>query len=54
MASYEYHCLSCSMDFTIVERPSAHGRKKPTCPKCRSIKVERHFTAFYPKTVRKS
>ncbi|MGH7701623.1 MAG: FmdB family zinc ribbon protein [Gemmatimonadales bacterium] len=54
MATYEYHCGSCSHDFVRNERVSEHGRSPVTCPKCRSPKVGRVFTPFYAKTVRKS
>jgi putative FmdB family regulatory protein len=54
MAVYDYHCLSCSKDFVRTESLSQHGKSKISCPKCHSTKVERVFTPFYAKTVRKS
>jgi putative FmdB family regulatory protein len=54
MPVYDYHCESCSHDFAVTESIARHGRAKVTCPKCKSPKVERVFTPFYAKTVRKS
>ena len=54
MPLYDYHCASCSHDFSVSESIAQHGRTKIACPKCKSTKVERVFGPFYPKTVRKS
>ena len=54
MATYEYHCSACSHDFVVVESLAQHGLKSPVCPRCKSPKVERIFTPFYAKTIRKS
>ena len=54
MAIYEYRCLSCEHTFQQLESVTDHGRRKVACPKCKSSKVERVFTSFYAKTIRKS
>lgn len=54
MPTYEYVCGSCGKRFTRTESIAAHGRKRPSCPGCSSKKVNRVFSAFYAKTVRKS
>ena len=54
MALYQYRCLGCEHEFSRAETLTEHGKSKVTCPKCRSDKIERVFTPFYAKTVRKS
>jgi putative FmdB family regulatory protein len=54
MPIYEYHCAACGNDFSRNESVAAHERAKVACPKCKSAKVERTFSAFYAKTGRKS
>jgi putative FmdB family regulatory protein len=52
--TYEYQCEKCRKRFTIVEHISAHTRRSPTCPKCRSRATRQLLTPFYAKTVKKS
>lgn len=54
MATYEYLCRTCSNSFSRTESLNEHGRVRVTCPECRSSKVDRVFTPFYAKTIRKS
>ena len=54
MPTYEYRCEKCKKSFTRIENISSHGRKKLTCPKCKSANVSQVFSAFYAKTVKKS
>ncbi len=54
MALFEYHCAACGHDFSTMMTLSQRERAKVTCPKCQSSKVERVFTPFYAKTIRKS
>ncbi|HXE58543.1 MAG TPA: zinc ribbon domain-containing protein [Gemmatimonadales bacterium] len=55
MAIYEYRCTACGHEFERVESISQHASgARVQCPECRSSKVERVFTPFYAKTVRKS
>jgi putative FmdB family regulatory protein len=54
MATYEYECQDCGHEFVVTESLAQHGRKRPACPQCRSTSVERIFTPFYAKTIRKS
>ncbi len=54
MAIYEYRCKVCGHEFTRSESLQEHGSTRVSCPECRSAKVERVFTGFYAKTVRKS
>jgi putative FmdB family regulatory protein len=54
MPTYEYRCVACRKEFTRVESLVEHERSKVVCPECRSTNVERIFTPFYAKTVRKS
>ena len=54
MPTYDYVCRKCGHDFQRVERISEHMKARPRCPKCKSTKVERVFTAAFVKTVKKS
>jgi putative FmdB family regulatory protein len=54
MPMYEYRCSACQHEFSRIESVADHEHSRVVCPECRSSKVERVFTAFYAKTVRKS
>jgi len=54
VASYDYRCTACDHHFTRHLPMRDQGREKVVCPTCRSPKVERVFTPFYAKTIRKS
>lgn len=54
MPTYEYRCEKCGKRFSVVESISRHGRKRPACPKCKSVKVEQQFSPFFAKTAKKS
>jgi putative FmdB family regulatory protein len=54
MATYEYTCGKCGAQFVRIEAMSVHGRRRPTCPKCKSRKVTQRFTPFFAKTAKKS
>lgn len=54
MATYEYRCDRCHKRFTVVQAISAHGRRTPACPKCRSRSTRQLLSTFYAKTVKKS
>lgn len=54
MPTYEYRCTVCDERFTRHASIEAHERERPPCPKCGSRAVERVFSAFFAKTVRKS
>ncbi len=54
MPTYEYHCAKCGNDFERIEPIAKHDEARVRCPKCRASDVERVFTPFYAKTVRKS
>lgn len=54
MPIYEYRCAKCGQEFTATMPISEHGTRRPVCPKCGARNAEPVFSAFYPKTVRKS
>src|SRR2546422_335291 len=54
MPIYEYRCTKCRKRFTQQEGIEEHGRRRPTCPKCKSRAVQQGFSPFFAKTVRKS
>ncbi|MFN2567024.1 MAG: zinc ribbon domain-containing protein [Gemmatimonadaceae bacterium] len=52
--TYEYRCTSCGESFSRTERISDHPSNRPTCPKCKSDRVEQTFSSVYVKTAKKS
>lgn len=54
MPTYTYYCEKCRKSFTRIETISAHGGRKPACPKCGSRKVTQRFGTFFAKTSKKS
>ena len=54
MPTYEYECNECLAHFERVESIATHGRKRPTCPKCKSRRVTQVLSSFFAKTVKKS
>jgi putative FmdB family regulatory protein len=54
MPTYEFRCEKCGKKFSRVEPISQHGKKRPKCPKCSSVKVSQVFSSFFAKTGKKS
>jgi putative FmdB family regulatory protein len=54
MPTYDYRCDKCGKKFSRIEPISQHGRKRPKCPKCSSVKVAQIFSPFFAKTGKKS
>jgi putative FmdB family regulatory protein len=54
MPIYEYRCTKCRKRFSDEQTISAHDKRRPTCPKCKSRAVEPIFSTFFAKTGRKS
>jgi putative FmdB family regulatory protein len=52
--TYEYRCASCGETFSRSERISDHPSNRPTCPKCKSDRVEQRFSSVFVKTAKKS
>jgi putative FmdB family regulatory protein len=54
MPIYEYRCTKCRKRFSEQQPISAHGRRRPACPSCKSKAVEPVLSTFFAKTIRKS
>ena len=54
MPIYEYECTVCHKRFTHVSPIEKTGGGLPSCGNCGSKEVQRVFTTFYAKTIRKS
>ena len=54
MPIYEFRCAKCRTRFTLSLSIAEHGRRRATCPKCRSRDVVAVLSPFFAKTVRKS
>jgi len=54
MPTYEYHCDSCSNDFSKMMSISDHDAAAVSCPNCKTKNVRQRYSAFVPKTSKKS
>ena len=45
MPIYEFYCSECNMIFNFFSK-SVNTEKRPTCPKCQKIKLERRMSVF--------
>ena len=45
MPIYEFYCSKCNMIFNFFSK-SVNTEKRPTCPKCQKIKLERRMSVF--------
>ncbi len=54
MPTYDYKCESCGHSFSRHETMTEHVESQAKCPKCQSDQVERVFSEFFAKTIRKS
>jgi len=53
MPNYEYRCLDCKKDFSIILSIKEHDAKKAKCPKCGRKKLAQRISHFMTKTSRK-
>jgi len=54
MPQYEYLCLACKKNFSVVLTLAEYDKGKIACPKCHSSKVEQQWAAFFATTSKKS
>ncbi len=54
MPVYEFVCQGCGAAVTLSLSLGDYEKKKPKCPKCGSVKLERLITSFAVQTSRKS
>lgn len=54
MSTYVYRCADCGETCERVEGVSEHGEAKPTCPKCKSGKIQNVIAPIFAKTSTKS
>jgi putative FmdB family regulatory protein len=54
MPVYEYICKVCKKSFEVFRAVAQHEKKAETCPKCRSRKIERHWSSVFVETSKKS
>ena len=54
MPTYEYRCEACGHEFVAILSLTEHDKTAPSCPKCRSDKVEQCVSVINVKTSRKS
>jgi putative FmdB family regulatory protein len=54
MPTYSYVCKECKKSFTLTMPISEYEKKKVTCPKCSSKKVEQTLANFFAVTAKKS
>ena len=54
MPTYDYSCLNCGKKFSVTHSIIEHVKKKVSCPKCKSQKVEMTISSVFIKTSKKS
>lgn len=54
MPTYEFVCGKCNKPFTLLMTVSEYEKKKPRCPKCKSVKVKQQIAHFQVITSKKS
>ena len=54
MPLYEFKCDNCRKRFTFMKPITAYNPKRVACPKCRSRRVRRVWTAVNVVTSKKS
>ena len=54
MPTYEFQCQACGEEFSQIMTISEKSKKKPSCPKCKSRKVNQLISGFTAITSRKS
>ncbi|MFC1452923.1 FmdB family zinc ribbon protein [Verrucomicrobiota bacterium] len=54
MAVYDYQCGKCGKKFSVNMSMSEHDTKRTRCPKCKSLRVVQHVSAFFAQTSKKS
>ncbi len=54
MPQYDFMCHACKKLFSRTLRLSEYEKRKVTCPKCGSRRVEQQVSSFYAVTSKKS
>jgi putative FmdB family regulatory protein len=54
MPTYEFYCEKCKKTFSIVLSLSEYEKKKYSCPKCKSKKMQQQISSFQAVTSKKS
>ncbi len=54
MPAYEYTCLKCKKNFSVIMTLREYEQGKVKCPKCKSSQVEQKLAAFFAVTSKKS
>ncbi|HET9961170.1 MAG TPA: FmdB family zinc ribbon protein [Nitrospiraceae bacterium] len=54
MPMYEYTCLDCGKNSTIVVTLKQHEKGEVQCPSCGSTKLQQRFSPFIAHTTKKS
>ncbi|MFN7170649.1 MAG: FmdB family zinc ribbon protein [Candidatus Omnitrophota bacterium] len=54
MPVYEFQCKECNEAFEVKCSIEEYTKLKPTCPRCKSDRVERKISPFYAQTESKT
>ena len=54
MPMYDYTCLDCGKESSIIVTLKQHEKGEVQCPGCGSTKLQQHFSTFMAHTTRKS
>jgi putative FmdB family regulatory protein len=54
MPAYEYTCLKCKKDFSVIMTLREYEQGKVKCPLCKGTEVEQKPASFFAVTSKKS
>ncbi len=54
MPQYEFTCLACKKNFSLILTVTEYEKGVLKCPKCGSKKLEQRWAAFFAVTSKKS
>ena len=54
MPAYEYTCLKCNKDFSVIMTLKEYEQGKVKCPHCNGTEVQQKPAAFFAVTSKKS
>ncbi len=54
MPQYEFTCLACNKNFSLILAVTEYEKGALKCPKCGSKKLEQRWAAFFAVTSKKS
>lgn len=54
MPIYDYKCLDCNKEFTVIQTLKEHEEGETECPNCKGKNIKRLLGTFFASTSKKS